>query len=304
MSNIILIFVYLLLGVGLKYVKWFPVSSYKLINKIVIYICLPALALYYIPKVQWNNDLLYLIGVTWIGFAIAFFLFRFLGKKYGWSKKLIGCLIITAGLGNTSFLGYPIVNALYGAEGLKMAILVDQPGTFVVLSTIAVVVAALYSKEAASGTKIAKKVLLFPPFITFLIACMANVLKVDFHDYFQLVLLKVGGFLTPLAMISVGLQLHFDSRSKHWKFLWIGLAYKLLITPAILFLLYVVVLKQSSLMIKVAIIEAAMAPMIMASILAASHGLKPRLSSMMIGFGIPISFFTLLMWAFILSFVN
>jgi hypothetical protein len=32
--------------------------------------------------------------------------------------------------------------------------------------------------------------------------------------------------------------------------------------------------------------ESAMAPMITASILATTHGLKPRLSSMMIGFGI------------------
>lgn len=303
MINIILIFVYLLIGVALQRIKWFPTTTYKITNKIVVYICLPALALYYIPKVHWNNELLYLIGVTWMGFGIAFFLFRFLGKKYGWSRKLIGCLIITAGLGNTSFLGYPIVNALYGSEGLKMAILVDQPGTFVVLSTIAVIVATLYSKEATSGTKIAKKVLLFPPFITFLIACLANILDLDFHDYFQLALLKVGSLLTPLAMISVGLQLHFDSRSKHWKFLWIGLAYKLLITPAILFLLYVVILKQNSLMIQVAIIEAAMAPMIMASILATSHGLKPRLSSMMIGFGIPISFVTLAFWYFILQYI-
>jgi malate permease and related proteins len=303
MINIILIFVYLLIGVAFQWVKWFPATTYKLLNKIIVYICLPALALYYIPKVHWNNELLYLIGVTWIGFGIAFFLFRFLGKKYGWSKKLIGCLIITAGLGNTSFLGYPIVNALYGSEGLKMAILVDQPGTFVVLSTIAVIVATLYSKEAASATKIAKKVLLFPPFITFLIACLANILDLDFHDYFQLALLKVGSLLTPLAMISVGLQLHFDSRSKHWKFLWIGLAYKLLITPAILFLLYVVILKQDSLMIQVAIIEAAMAPMIMASILATSHGLKPRLSSMMIGFGIPISFVTLAFWYLVLQYI-
>lgn len=303
MSNIILIFVYLLLGVALQYIKWFPTNSYKLINKFVVYICLPALALYYIPKVHWDNKLLYLIGVTWIGFTLAFFLFRFLGKKYGWSKKLVGCLIITAGLGNTSFLGYPIVNALYGSEGLKMAILVDQPGTFVVLSTLAVVVATLYSKEATSGAKIVKKVMFFPPFICFLVACLANVLDLDFHDYFQLAFQKLGSLLTPLAMISVGLQLYFDSRSQHWKFLWIGLAYKLLVTPAILFVLYVVVLKQHSLMIKVALIEAAMAPMIMASILATSHGLKPRLSSMMIGFGIPVSFVTLAFWYFVLQYI-
>ncbi|WP_340696410.1 AEC family transporter [Flavobacterium nitratireducens] len=226
-----------------------------------------------------------------------------MGKKYGWSKKLIGCLIITAGLGNTSFLGFPIVNALYGSEGLKMAILVDQPGTFVVVSTLAVVVATMYSKDATSGGTIFKKVILFPPFICFLVACLANILGLDFHDYIQFGLTKLGSLLTPLAIISVGLQLHFDSRSKHWKFLWIGLAYKLFLTPALLFLLYVVVLKQNGLMIQVVLIEAAMAPMIMACIVATSHGLKPRLSSMMIGFGIPISFVTLAFWYFVLQYI-
>jgi predicted permease len=56
-------------------------------------------------------------------------------------------------------------------------------------------------------------------------------------------------------------------------------------------------------MIEVSIMEAAMAPMITASILASTHGLKPRLSSMMIGYGIPLSFITLTVWYFILRFI-
>jgi predicted permease len=47
--------------------------------------------------------------------------------------------------------------------------------------------------------------------------------------------------------------------------------------------------------------ETAMAPMITGAILASTYGLKPKLSSMMIGFGIPISFVTLAFWYFILS---
>ncbi len=59
------------------------------------------------------------------------------------------------------------------------------------------------------------------------------------------------------------------------------------------------ILDQHSQMIQVSIMEAAMAPMITASILASTHGLKPRLSSMMIGFGIPLSFITLVFWYFV-----
>ncbi|TDE42278.1 AEC family transporter [Flavobacterium rhamnosiphilum] len=304
MNNFILIFVFLFLGIVLQNVKAFPVVNvYKLLNKIVIYICLPALALYYIPKIEWSTELLLPIGVSWIGFVVSYLFFSFLGSKFGWSKKLIGCLIITAGLGNTSFLGFPIIEALYGEEGLKTAILVDQPGSFVVLSTLAILVATVYSTGSPNGFQIAKKILLFPPFITFLVACLMNVFNVDFQDYVQILLQKLGSSVTPLALLSVGLQLRFDRKSKHWKFLGLGLLYKLIVTPALIYLLYVVILQQHSKIIQVAIMESAMAPMITACILASTHGLKPRLCSMMIGFGIPLSFITLLFWYFVVQFV-
>ncbi|WP_269685292.1 AEC family transporter [Flavobacterium lacustre] len=303
MFNFVLIFVFLLLGIVLQNVKRFPKNTYKILNRIVIYICLPALALYYIPKIKWSNDLLFPISVAWIGFIVSYLLFSLLGKKFGWSKKLIGCLIITAGLGNTSFLGFPIIQALYGEEGMKTAILVDQPGSFVVLSTLGILVATLFSSGSPNGFHIAKKILLFPPFITFILACVMNILGFDFHEYVEFVLQKIGSTMTPLAMLSVGLQLRFDRKSQHWKFLGLGLLYKLVITPAMFYLLYVVLLQQHTKSIQVAIMESAMAPMITACILASSHGLKPRLSSMMIGFGIPISFVTLLFWYFIVQFI-
>nr|WP_315214178.1 AEC family transporter [uncultured Flavobacterium sp.] len=303
MFNFVVIFVFLLLGIVLQNVKRFPKNTHKILNWIVIYICLPALALYYIPKIKWSNDLLFPISVAWIGFVVSYLLFSLLGKKFGWSKKLIGCLIITAGLGNTSFLGFPIIQALYGEEGMKTAILVDQPGSFVVLSTLGILVATLFSSGSPNGFHIAKKILFFPPFITFLLACVMNILGFDFHEYVEFVLQKIGSTMTPLAMLSVGLQLRFDRKSQHWKFLGLGLLYKLVITPAMFYLLYVVLLQQHTKSIQVAIMESAMAPMITACILASSHGLKPRLSSMMIGFGIPISFVTLLFWYFIVQFI-
>jgi malate permease and related proteins len=299
MYNIILIFVCLLLGVLLQNVKRLPANTHKRLNYIVIYFCLPSLALYYIPKIQLDAKLLYPIAVTWISFTVAWLFFSLLGNKYGWSKKLIGCLIMTAGFSNTSFLGFPIIQALYSEEGLKMAILVDQPGTFVVLSTLGVFVATLYSNGSSSGVQIAKKIIFFPPFIAFLFACFMNLFHFDFHQYIQFGLQKIGSVMTPLAMLSVGLQLHFDRRSRHFKFLGLGLFYKLILTPLIIYLLYVVILDQHSQMIQVSLMEAAMAPMISSSIIASSYGLKPRLCSMMIGFGIPLSFISLIFWYFV-----
>ena len=303
MTNFILIFVFLILGIACQNIKGFPVGVYKLLNKIVIYICLPALALYYIPKIKWSTELLFPISVAWIGFVVSYLFFSFLGNRLGWSKKLTGCLILTAGLGNTSFLGFPIIEALYGADGLKTAILVDQPGSFVVLSTLGILVATVYSSGNPNGYHIAKKIFLFPPFITFLIACIMNILHFDFQNYFQIVLKTVGSGVTPLALLSVGLQLRLERKSQHWRFLGLGLLYKLILTPALIYVLYVVILQQHSKVIQVSVMESAMAPMITACILASTHRLKPRLSSMMIGFGIPLSFVTLLFWYFLVQLI-
>jgi predicted permease len=130
-----------------------------------------------------------------------------------------------------------------------------------------------------------------------------NVFNFDFHEWIQFILQKVGSGVTPLALVSVGLQLRFESRSQHWRFLGLGLLYKLILTPALIYVLYVLILNQNARAMEVAIMESAMAPMITASILATTHGLKPRLSSMMIGFGIPISFITLAFWYFFLRFI-
>lgn len=289
------------MGLGLQRVAAFPKNGHLALNQFVIYIALPALALYYIPKVRISTDLLYPLGVAWIGFMLSFVFFYTIGKRLGWPNRLIGCLIITAGLGNTSFVGFPIIQALYGDEGLKTAIIVDQPGSFVVMATLGIITAGIFSKGESNTGDIVKKILLFPPFIAFVIAVVMNILKTDFNEHFETVFQKLGATVTPVALVAVGLQLKIDRRSQHWKFLRLGLLFKLIITPAIFFLLYKIILGGKGVAVDVSVMESAMAPMITGAILASNYGLKPKLSSMMVGIGIPLSFLTLAFWYFILN---
>lgn len=299
MDSIILIFVCMLAGVAMQRVKAFPANAHVSLNHFVIYISLPALALYYIPKIEVTTSLLYPFGVAWITFLLSWVFFACLGKWLGWSKKLIGCLILTAGLGNTAFVGFPVIEALYGKAGLETAIVVDQPGTFVVMATLGIIVAAAYSKGTPSTFEIARKIVLFPPFVGFFIGMMMNLFHYDFADVIQPVFQRLGSTVTPVALVAVGMQLKIQ-KSKHWNFLALGLFFKLMFVPAVFYLLYKTLLGGQGLMIDVSILEAAMAPMITAAILASSHGLKPRLAGMMIGVGIPLSFITLAFWYWIL----
>jgi predicted permease len=261
------------------------------------------MALYYLPKVEISSKLLFPLGVAWIGFAVAALLFIGLSKFFKWSRSLTGCLILTAGLGNTSFVGIPVIEALYGKEGLKTLILVDLPGTFMVLSTLGILVAATYSRGKTDLQEIGLKILKFPPFLAFCVGLVFALFGFQFPEEINTVFGKLALTVTPLALVSVGYQLKIEKKSKHWKFLILGLSYQLLIWPAVIFGLYKFVFHQSGLAFEVSVMEAAMAPMITAAIVSSSYGLKPKLSSMMVGIGIPISFITLAFWYWILQLI-
>lgn len=63
--------------------------------------------------------------MPWINIILTWLLFGFLGCKLGWSKAITGALIIMAGFGNTSFVGIPIIEALYGKTGIETVIMID-----------------------------------------------------------------------------------------------------------------------------------------------------------------------------------
>lgn len=304
MASIILLFLCLIIGILLQKVKSFPKNTSVVLNQYIMFIALPAMALHFLPKINLGFDLILPASIAWISFGLAFLLFNTLGKIFGWSKKLIGCLILTAGLGNTSFVGIPIIKALFGDEGLNTLIIVDLPGTFVVFSTLGILTATLYSKQKNNKKEsLTKKMFSFPPLIAFIVGITLSIFQIDFPEDLSTVFKQLATTISPIALISVGFQLKFKTESKHFKFLALGLFFQLILFPAIIFAIFYGILGQTDLVAKVCIIEAAMAPMITGAILANTSGLKPELSNMMVGYGIPISFLTIGIWYLFLEYV-
>ena len=301
MSNLILLFLCLFIGLLIRYLPNFPKNTHTVLNQFVLFISLPAMALFYLPEIELNWGLLFPASVAYIGFFVAVLIFIPLGRYFGWSKKLIGCLLLTAGLGNTSFVGIPVIQALFGDEGVKSLIIVDIPGTVVVLSSLGMLTAISCSNGKSDIKTIFKNLIKFPPFIAFLMGLMMLLTNQHFPIEIKEVLGRLMATVSPLALVSVGFQLKIEKRSKHWQFLALGLFYSLIIWPLVCFVIYCLIFKQNGLPIKVAIMEAAMPPMITGAIVAAQYGLKPRLANMMIGVGIPLSFLTMAVWYFILE---
>ena len=303
MSNLILLFVCLIIGIVLKKSKIIPDNFHTSLNAFVINISLSAFSLYYISKIELNSSVIYPVLVVWIGIFAAILFFAGLGKIFGWKSSLIGALIMCAGFGNTSFVGIPLIQAMYGEEGLKTVMYVDQPG-FVALSTVGILVANFYSGSKDSLLKHLSKILKFPPFIAFVVALLLNIFSIEIPKDFDEVLMKLGATTVPLALVSVGSQMQWKKIEKKEGFhLFIGLLFKLVLLPLLILVIYKYIFHQNGDVIDICILEAAMAPMITAAIIASAHDLEPKFCNLMVAVGIPLSILTVGIWHLLLPFL-
>src|SRR5690606_21431899 len=145
MVSLITLVLCLILGLALQKVKSLPNNAHLTLGALILYVPMPAICLLSLPDLVWNLSLIPLMLVTWLIFGVAYFVFNYIGKKNNWSKEIIGCLILTAGFCNSSFVGFPVIEALLGPEALKHAVFLDQSGSFLIVSSFGVWVAISFS---------------------------------------------------------------------------------------------------------------------------------------------------------------
>jgi hypothetical protein len=299
MPNLVLLIACFVLGVLLRRVGRLPEATPAVLNAFIINVSLPALTLLYVHELPLDRSLAYPAAMAWVLFGLGAVFFLLLGRAAGWSRGTTGGLILVGGLANTSFLGLPMIETFYGVEHLGLGILIDQLGTYMVLSTLGILIAITYAAGAASPAALARKILTFPPFQAVLLALALK--PVAYPEGLEIVLGKLGATLAPLALVSVGYQLRLGELRGRIAALSAGLAFKLVMGPAMIMALFAGALGAGGTLIQVTIFEAAMAPMIGASIVAQEHKLDPPLITLMVGIGIPLSFLTLPIWWYVLQ---
>jgi predicted permease len=297
MAGLGIVFLCMGIGIILRYFRIFPDNASVVLNRFVIYVSLPAITILGIHRLGKIGDPLTVSPLlpalmAWIVLFLAIPLLIGLGRILGWDRKTTGAIVLTAGLGNTSFVGFALLEALYGPRALTIAILTDSPGTFLATATIGIALASYFAGRDFSWRRTARQVLAFPPFLTLFIAL--GLRGFAFPEALTISLDKLAATLIPLALISVGLELRISTAviKKYGAALGAGLAYKLLLAPAMIYAIYVVALGLRGLTADVIVLESAMAPMITAGIIAAEYELRPELASLMLGVGIPLSLIT------------
>jgi predicted permease len=263
-------------------------------------LALPAVSFKYLPYIHWSKELIFpAIGplVVWFG---AWVFIKLYATKSKHNKLTQGGITLTAGLSNTSFIGFPLITAYFGEKFIGIGVICDQV-TFTILSTLGVFVAINSSKkQALNFGVILKKILRFPPFL----GCVSALIIPHFIDISPInpLVEKLAACVGPMALFSIGLQLKFTGWKTEAKNLSATLFYKLLIAPTLVLLL-ALLLKLKGAVAQITIFEASMATLLTSGMVADEYNLNPALSNLVIGVGIVISFITTFFWWWILKFI-
>lgn len=272
-----------------------PPQTPRVLNGWVLFVSLPALVLETVHRAALEPRVFVGAAVLWALFGLSAG-GAVLAVRRGWATRSIaGAFALSVGLGNTAFVGVPLIEALGGSAAIAPAALLDQLGSFLAFSLGAVPFAMAFSGAHVRPAFVLRRLITFPPFIALVLAFALR--PIAFPDGLTTLLHRFSEMLTPLALVSIGWQLDLAALKQQAKPLALGLSWKLVVAPAVM-LLVVLVTTGAPLTLtdKVAVAQAAMAPMVTAAVLAAEHGLAASLSAALAAVGAVISFATVPAW--------
>lgn len=291
MENFVLIAVFVTLGMLFRHLEAFPPDTVRTLNMFALYVSLPAVILLKVPQISFSGEMLAPVLTAWGSLLLSAGLVLAAGRIFSWPRSAIGVLLLVVPIGNTSFMGVPIINAFFGESGLRHLIVYDQFGTMLIFATYGSLILALYGKEGSAGPRtMLMRAVQFPPSIALVIGLA--LLPWAYPPVLTQVLSTTAATLTPLVMTAIGFQLNYRLTPALRGPLCFGLGLKLLLAPlAVLAVCRLLGLQGQA--VDVSIMEAGMPPMVTAGALAVVAGMDAELSTALVSLGLLLSFGTL-----------
>jgi malate permease and related proteins len=296
---VLTVLVLLLVGVGLGTFRLLPDGAGGLLDQLVIRLAMPGLILAVVPELALDAGTVVPVLVAWGTLAVLAGAVWTWSRLARWDPVTTGTLLLVVPLGNTSFLGFPAVEALLGADHLPVAVVYDQLGSFLALATYGGFIASRYGSGAMPGAgEVIRRIVTFPPFLALVVAFALRPIGVPgpVHE----VATQLGATVTPLAMLAVGLRLRLDRTGWRPGVMAGALGLRLLVAPALV-LGVAVLLGAGGTVWTTSILEAAMPPMVVAGVLASQADLDGPLASRLVGVGVLVSMATLPAWAALIT---
>ena len=195
------------LGYILKRIGVLRERDGEVISKIIFKITLPALVIVTFHSVKIETSLTLIpVMVLIFGLITAFLGILFFKNE---ARELKGSFLLLSGF-NVGLFAFPLVQAIWGIEGLTYFSMFDIGTSFIVFG-IAYILGSYFSEEGLSlkPVEIVKRLGKSVPLITYIIASVLNYSSIKLPDMIITVAKTISGANMPLSLLLLGLYLNF-----------------------------------------------------------------------------------------------
>lgn len=221
--------------------KWFGKTGMDFLSKFTVQVTVPCYMFYNIYGDIENRaalaDLVMKLPVTFGSIIISLAVTALAGKLLRIGEGRRGTFVAAAGFSNVVFIGFPVIQALWGESITSIGVIYYMSSTLL-FWTVGIQLLQKDSKvaEAGSGQVLNNlRKLLSPPIIGLIAGIIVVLLEVEVPDFILSPLGMLKGITSPLAMVFIGSVIrNMDIRTmKFGRDLYAALAMRFLFLPVV-----------------------------------------------------------------------
>lgn len=236
-SKVSVIFLLILVGFFLAKKEFLSPHSQKEMTALILYVLLPC-TLIKSFDIDFSSDIL----ITGLKLALTMFityngsyvLANFIAKRYKLSLTKQDVHTLSMIIPNVGFMGYPIVNALMGPEGIIFAVMANIG--FELFAWSVGIKTISRNSEVKSSDNVILYLLKTPAIIAIIIGMVLFTTPLTVPEPFKSTILLLSSAMSPIAMIIVGISLansHIAKLLKD-KYMYVSCITRLIVIPLLL----------------------------------------------------------------------
>lgn len=209
----------IVLGYFLKVLKIIPEENGKAISRVIFNVTLPAVILKITTSIEFTPSLILLPFLN-IGYGLFMALIGMLVFR-NHPKKLKGLFIMTLIGFNVAHFSFPLIEGIYGQEGLQYMALIDSGNAFTIFITCYVFGSLFANDNNSNKAEINKKKILLQltksaPLMTYVVALILNLSGADLPLLIFDIIDIISRANTPLSLLLLGIYLNFKFKKSEW----------------------------------------------------------------------------------------
>jgi len=291
------VFLIMIMGYGLGKTRLFPEGSASVLTTFVWYVAVPAMLIGALaPKDLPHADELWLIlgyySAVFLVYAVAYFIAK---KAVKLEATEASVFALTVCFANGVFLGVPVLEAVYGDEGVRLLLMLLSFHSLTLLPVTTVIMERGLNKTSGSSAskRIVDNIRQNPVLIALLVGLSWSALSLPFPNWLDRVLQLPAQAASPVGLFVVGLALSHVRIAGNLKHALVMIVFKLMLLPLMVFSVTHFLLNLPVLWVGVATILGALPSGMMSYSFAAEYSIGERRAATAVLLSTVLSAFTL-----------